>query len=130
MAGANVTRRDWLRHAAVLGAAVATSSLAAGRGVFGAAGGEKSAPTPADTPAKAAESPAKVPCRASLTAGNNRGDNVLKALKPFEKELREAIGNRRVVLKPNNVSTDNQLSATHADTLAAVLEFLKSIGKL
>ena len=36
----------------------------------------------------------------------------------------------RVVIKPNNVDIATPLSATHADTIEAVLEFLKSIGKL
>jgi uncharacterized protein (DUF362 family) len=34
------------------------------------------------------------------------------------------------VVKPNNVAVDIQLSATHADCLEGILEFLKSIGKL
>jgi uncharacterized protein (DUF362 family) len=34
-----------------------------------------------------------------------------------------------VVIKPNNVDIATPLSATHAETLEAVLEFLKSIGK-
>jgi uncharacterized protein (DUF362 family) len=35
-----------------------------------------------------------------------------------------------VVIKPNNVAIDIPLSATHADCLEGILEFLKSIGKL
>lgn len=68
--------------------------------------------------------------RVALTAGDNRADMTFRALKPFAKQIKQAIGNRRVVLKPNNVSTSIQLSATHADTLEGILEFLKSIGKL
>ena len=34
-----------------------------------------------------------------------------------------------MVIKPNNVAIDNQLSATHADCIEGILEFLKSIGK-
>ena len=34
-----------------------------------------------------------------------------------------------MVIKPNNVAIDNQLSATHADAIEGILEFLKSIGK-
>jgi uncharacterized protein (DUF362 family) len=51
-------------------------------------------------------------------------------MKSLEKEIAQSVGNRRVVIKPNNVSTDNQLAATHADALTGILEFLKSIGKL
>jgi len=66
----------------------------------------------------------------SVMAGNDRADNTFRALKAFEKEIARAIGNRRVVIKPNNVAIDVQLCATHADCLEGTLEFLKSIGKL
>lgn len=63
-------------------------------------------------------------------AGDDRADNVHRGLKAFEREIRKSIGKRRVVIKPNFVSTDKQLAATHADSVEAILEFLKSIGKL
>jgi uncharacterized protein (DUF362 family) len=65
----------------------------------------------------------------SVTAGDNRSDMVFRALKPFSEEIARAIGNRRIVLKPNNVSIKEQLSSTHVDTLEGILEFLKSINK-
>jgi len=68
--------------------------------------------------------------RVALTAGDNRVDITFRALQPFAKQIKQAIGNRRVILKPNNVSTTIQLSATHAETLEGILEFLKSIKKL
>ncbi len=66
----------------------------------------------------------------ALTTGDNRADLAFRALQPYSKQIKQAIGNRRVVLKPNNVSTSIQLSSTHVDTLEGVLEFLKSIDKL
>ncbi|MDP4223016.1 MAG: DUF362 domain-containing protein [Bacteroidota bacterium] len=66
----------------------------------------------------------------SLTTGDNRADLAFRALQPFSKQIRQAIGNRRVILKPNNVSTNIPLCATHADTLEGILEFLKSIRKI
>ena len=66
----------------------------------------------------------------ALTTGNNRADIAFRALEPFAKQISRAIGNRRVVLKPNNVSIDIPLSSTHVDTLEGILEFLKSIKKL
>jgi len=66
----------------------------------------------------------------ALTTGDNRADLAFRALEPFAKEIRHAIGNRRVVLKPNNVLTNVPLTSTHVDTLEGVLEFLKSIKKL
>jgi len=68
--------------------------------------------------------------RVSLITGDNRADMAFRALQPFSKEIARAIGKRRVVLKPNNVSIDIPLCATHVDTLEGTLEFLKSIGKL
>jgi uncharacterized protein (DUF362 family) len=65
-----------------------------------------------------------------LTTGNNRADLAFRALQPFSKQIRQAISEKLVVLKPNNVSIEIQLAATHADTLEGVLEFLKSINKL
>lgn len=66
----------------------------------------------------------------AITTGDNRADLAFRALQPYSKQIRQAIGNRRVVLKPNNVSTEVPLCATHVDTLEGILEFLKSIGKL
>lgn len=65
-----------------------------------------------------------------LTTGDSRADMAFRALRPYSKEIRQAIGNKRVILKPNNVSIDIPLCATHSDTLEGVLEFLKSIRKL
>jgi len=70
-----------------------------------------------------------VSSRVALTAGEDRANNTFRALQPFAQEIKAAIGNRRVVIKPNNVAIDNQLAATHADCLEGILEFLKSIGK-
>ncbi len=68
--------------------------------------------------------------KVALTSGDNRSDIAFRALKTFSKEIRQAIGNRRVILKPNNVLIDVPLTSTHVDTLEGVLEFLKSINKL
>jgi len=68
--------------------------------------------------------------RVTITTGDNRADMAFRALQPFSEEIRQAIGNRRVVLKPNNVNINVQLASTHVDTLEGILEFLKSINKL
>jgi uncharacterized protein (DUF362 family) len=65
----------------------------------------------------------------ALTTGDNRADNTFRALRPFEKEIAQAIGKKLVVLKVNNVNIDKPLCATHADQLEGILEFLKSIHK-
>jgi uncharacterized protein (DUF362 family) len=66
----------------------------------------------------------------AITTGDNRADLAFRALKPYSKQIMQAIGNRRIILKPNNVSISIQLSSTHVDTLEGVLEFLKSINKI
>ena len=68
--------------------------------------------------------------RVALFHGDDRADIAFRALEVHEQAVRRAIGNRRVVIKPNNVAIDKQLSATHAGCLEGILEFLKSIGKL
>jgi hypothetical protein len=40
---------------------------------------------------------ARIPSRVALMAGDDRADNVFRGLKAFEKEIAQAIGNRRVV---------------------------------
>ena len=76
------------------------------------------------------DEPIKKEASVALTTGDNRADLAFRALQPFAKEIRHAIGNRQVVLKPNNVLNNVPLTSTHVDTLEGILEFLKSIKKL
>jgi uncharacterized protein (DUF362 family) len=48
----------------------------------------------------------------------------------FRDQIRREIGDRQVILKPNNVLVDKPLSATDAKCLEGTFEFLKSIGKI
>lgn len=66
----------------------------------------------------------------SITAGDDRADMVFRALKPFSKQIKQATGNRTIVLKPNNVLNYVPLACTHTETLEGILEFLKSINKI
>jgi len=66
----------------------------------------------------------------AITTGDNRADLAFRALQPYSRQIKQAIGSRRVILKPNNVSSNIPLCATHADTLEGILEFLRSIRKL
>ncbi|MBN1361299.1 MAG: DUF362 domain-containing protein [Sedimentisphaerales bacterium] len=63
--------------------------------------------------------------RVALVKGNDRRDNVLAALKQIEDQVVPAIGNKKVLVKPNFVSTNRPLAATHVDTVRAILDFLK-----
>jgi uncharacterized protein (DUF362 family) len=74
--------------------------------------------------------PVKPNSRVALFHGDDRAEIAFRALKVHEQAVSRAIGSRRVVIKPNNVAIDKQLSATHAGCLEGILEFLKSIGKL
>jgi uncharacterized protein (DUF362 family) len=66
----------------------------------------------------------------AITTGNNRADITFRALQPFAQQVKRDIGNKTVVIKPNNVAVNIQLASTHVETLEGILEFLKSINKL
>ncbi len=68
--------------------------------------------------------------KVALTAGDDRADNVFQAMDRFRDQIRREIGDRQIVVKPNNVLVDKPLAATDARCLEGILEFLKSIGKL
>lgn len=65
----------------------------------------------------------------SVSTGEDRADMVFRALRPFSEQIKKAIGNRRIILKPNNVLIYVPLACTHVETLEGILEFLKSINK-
>jgi uncharacterized protein (DUF362 family) len=62
--------------------------------------------------------------RVALTAGEDRADLTFQAHKPFSKQIATAIGDKRVIVKPNR-----PLAASDAKNLEGIFEFLKSIGK-
>ena len=68
--------------------------------------------------------------RVSLVTGTDRADMAFRALQPFSKEIAQAVGNKRVIIKPNLVSSTKQLAATYRDSFEGILEFYKSINKL
>jgi uncharacterized protein (DUF362 family) len=111
-------RREFMKT----GLAAGGAALLAARWVRAAAAAAPLAPQ--------AAAAAGVRTKVALTNGDHRTDNVARALKSLEKEIAQAIGNRRVVIKPNNVSSNDQLAATHVDALDGICDFLKGIGKL
>jgi len=68
--------------------------------------------------------------RVSLATGKDRADMAFKALQPFSKEVAQAVGNKRIIFKPNMVSSNIPLCATHKETAEGIFEFFKSINKL
>jgi uncharacterized protein (DUF362 family) len=113
------TRRDFLKNSLICGSAALVAWKAASAQAAAAI-----APQAPAAPAAGGD-----PSRVSLATGGDRADIAFKSLEPFRDEIAAAIGNRRVVIKPNNVIITKPLCATHADNLEGILEFLKSIGK-
>ena len=65
--------------------------------------------------------------RASVAVlkGEERRKLIHDALVAIDEQIRPGLKRKKyVVLKPNNVSTENQLAATHADTLRGILDYL------
>jgi uncharacterized protein (DUF362 family) len=61
----------------------------------------------------------------ALIKGNDRAENVYKSLKLIEDQVFSAIGDKRILIKPNFVQTGKQLAATHVDAIRGILEFLR-----
>ena len=61
----------------------------------------------------------------ALIKGNDRAENIYKALKLIENEVFSGIQGKQVLIKPNFVQTSKQLAATHVDAVRGILEFLR-----
>ena len=66
------------------------------------------------------------PAKVGLVKGNDLRDITYKALKKIEDEVLGAIGEKKILIKPNFVSTGRQLAATHVDSVRGILDFLKA----
>ena len=123
-------RRSFLKTSLLGGAALALP-WSATRALAGGGGFRTDTPAQSAAALKAAleANLVKTTSRVSLTTGEDRTDMAFQALKPFAKEITAAIGNKRVVIKPNFLVTNKQLAATDARNVEGILEFLKSIGK-
>lgn len=105
------------------------NSLFGGLGLAASIHAQNGKTAPAGTPPPVRFADHVPPARVALTTGDDRADNTFNALQAFEKEIAQAIGNKLVIVKPNDVSIEKPLCATHADQLEGILEFLKSIRK-
>jgi uncharacterized protein (DUF362 family) len=62
---------------------------------------------------------------AALMKGADRRKTIHDSLVAIDKDIRAGLKRKKYVLiKPNNVSTENQLAATHADALRGILDYL------
>ena len=76
----------------------------------------------------AVEVPTRTPgaARVALIHGDDRRKNVRQALETIDAEIQAGLKRKKyVVIKPNNVSTTNQLAATHRDALEGILDYLE-----
>ena len=65
--------------------------------------------------------------RVALMSGEDRRKNIYNSLMAIDKELAPQLKRKKsVVIKPNNVSTSNQLAATHADALRGIMDYVSS----
>jgi len=63
--------------------------------------------------------------KVALVYGPDRRKNAYEALVAIDEEIRPRLTRKKyVVIKPNNVSTVNQLAATHADAMRGILDYL------
>jgi uncharacterized protein (DUF362 family) len=105
-----MNRRNFIKSSVVTGVGVAAGLRAATYGGVAQATG--------------------ITAQVSLVKGLDRADNAFRACAMFKKQIAAAIGNKRVVIKPNFVSAGTPLACTDALFTEGVLEFLKSIGNL
>lgn len=62
----------------------------------------------------------------ALVKGESRRRNIAQALTAIDEQLRPGLKAKKyVVIKVNNVSTTNQLAATHADAIHGILDYLE-----
>jgi uncharacterized protein (DUF362 family) len=67
----------------------------------------------------------------SLVKGDSRRKNITDALTAIDDQIRPVIGTKKyVAIKVNNVSTTNQLAASHADAIHGILDYLQPRYKL
>jgi len=112
----SLTRREFLKRSA-LGAAGTAAALGVGSVPYSA----KASPL---FP-RASSTSGSV----AILQGSERADNAFRVMQVFKQEIAWAIGNKRVVIKPNVLNDTVTLADTSVDWLEGILEFLMSIGK-
>ena len=62
----------------------------------------------------------------SLVKGNERRQITFEALKNIEDQILASIaGKKKILIKPNFVTTSRQLAATHVEAIRGMLDFLR-----
>jgi len=114
-----LSRRDVLR-----GIGIGTVGLALGPKAFGPALARAAAGSPLVGKGELFQKAAP-PAKVSLVKGNDCREIVYQALKNIEDEVLASIGNKKILIKPNFVTTTRQLAATHPDAIRGILDFLR-----
>jgi uncharacterized protein (DUF362 family) len=82
--------------------------------------------TPALRPLAARISAPERNSTVALVKGDSRRKNIAQALTAIDDQVRPGLKAKKyVVIKVNNVSTTNQLAATHADAIHGILDYLE-----
>ena len=70
--------------------------------------------------------------KVALTRGDSRRKNIFESLKLIEKEIREKVKGKKVLIKPNFTSSRIQKAATHIEQIRGILDFLSEVyeGKI
>lgn len=68
------------------------------------------------------------PATVAIKKGNDRREIVRAVLDNIKDDIIKSIGNKKILLKPNFVTTNRPLCATHIDECRAILDFLKDNG--
>jgi uncharacterized protein (DUF362 family) len=63
----------------------------------------------------------------AFTTGTDRRVMIAEVMSPFEKQIRAGMKGKQLIIKPNMVSTNTPLCATHVDALRGLLEFVKPL---
>jgi uncharacterized protein (DUF362 family) len=114
------SRRNLLQlagAAAILRTGIVTAQTRRGGGGFTGARGGSVPPIPFPELTKRSN--------VALISGDDRRKNVYNALMAIDKEIQPRLEKKRyVVIKPNNVSTTNQLASTHLDALRGIIDYI------
>jgi uncharacterized protein (DUF362 family) len=113
-----LNRRDVLK-----GIGIGAVGLAFGRKPFGPAGtfAAPGSPLVQKNGIYRTQAP---PAKVALIKGNDRREITYQALKKIEDQILPAIGNKKILIKPNFVVTNRPLAATHVDAVRGILDFL------
>jgi len=117
----HLNRRDILK-----GLGIGTIGLAFGGKAFRPAGPPKADAAPGSPLVEKGQLYQKQapPAKVALVKGNDRREITFQALKKIEEQILSSLGDKKILIKPNFVSCDVPLCATHVDAIRAILDFL------